>query len=369
VVLEYFGYKFDIPVSAKGPLAPSINSIIALGVAIVLALICTYYAMKRRSPYIAVVIGAAAFGLFIEFFDITMFNTYYYDPSYFMLFGKVPLTIVLCWGAIIYSAMRTSDYLDLKWYYKPIYDGMLALSIDLALDPVAVNLPLWVWQVNPQMHMPANFLGIPLANFYGWYAVVFCYSLLVRAGFRFYPERWRGGWTAAIVSVVAAPCAFVLFMIFLMTYYAMLTFAHWPESLILSILFGLNFFLVGIYLPAADHDDKPDLVSFVTPVMLHAFVMFSYYFGGLYKESNAAGEPSQTEGLIIFLPAIGVVSLIGFAWPFLDKLKQYFGHVKKITEGLDGRLHYIEPRSASTDPVEPIERVKLELAQHDQSGK
>ena len=37
--------------------------------------------------------------------------------------------IVVSWGGLVYGVMRTSDALRLKWFLRPIYDGLLAMLI------------------------------------------------------------------------------------------------------------------------------------------------------------------------------------------------------------------------------------------------
>lgn len=57
-----------------------------------------------------------------------------------MIDGLVPLCIGISWGVVIYTAMATSDRFGLPWYLRPIMDALLALTIDLGMDAIAIRL-------------------------------------------------------------------------------------------------------------------------------------------------------------------------------------------------------------------------------------
>src|SRR5262245_55182885 len=119
---------------------PSASTIVASLVGVAFFGLCLVYARREGHRQVLILIATALYGFLLEYLAIRENRKYQYAHFPVMLLGTVPLMIVISWGGIIYSVMRTSDHLRLKWYLRPVYDGILALSIDMSLDPVAVGL-------------------------------------------------------------------------------------------------------------------------------------------------------------------------------------------------------------------------------------
>lgn len=64
----------------------------------------------------------------------------------------VPLWIPIGWSFVVYVAMRTSDKLEADWRFRPVVDGLLALNLDLTLDPIAAHNGWWTW-TSVQYHL------------------------------------------------------------------------------------------------------------------------------------------------------------------------------------------------------------------------
>ncbi len=158
-----------------------------------------------------VLLVAMVYGLAIEILDLRMTHEYFYAHLPLMV-GKfpnwVPICIPLTWGAIVFTTMHTSNQLPLRWFEKPVLDGLLALFLDLAIDPVSASSLVvnklmqpcssgnfeagaangagaWVWCVAPEQG--AKYFGIPMANFFGWFCVVAAFSF----SFRFVIYRFK----------------------------------------------------------------------------------------------------------------------------------------------------------------------------------
>jgi Carotenoid biosynthesis protein len=99
------------------------------------------------------------------------------------------------WGVIIYSVRLFSDASSLPEWARPLLDGLLALNIDLAMDAVAIRLGLWDWGQGLQ----SQYFGVPYANFWAWFWVVFSFSVGLRALAR--PTRWAGRWLGPIGAI------------------------------------------------------------------------------------------------------------------------------------------------------------------------
>jgi hypothetical protein len=70
------------------------------------------------------------------------------------------------------------------------------LQIDLALDAVAIRLGLWDWG----QPLDWEFFGVPYANFWAWFWVVFSFSF----GYRLFARRtdWVGTWLSSLLALI-----------------------------------------------------------------------------------------------------------------------------------------------------------------------
>src|SRR5206468_6307272 len=114
--------------------------------------------------------------------------------------GGVPLAVVAVWAAVISCAMavavRRGSATPAR---RALAAAVLAIAVDLAMEPVAVRDGLWRWTP------PGAWLGVPVGNFVGWAVIVGSYTLGA--------ERWAGSdhvWlqagrrlALAVVSVLA----------------------------------------------------------------------------------------------------------------------------------------------------------------------
>ncbi|MTK63633.1 MAG: carotenoid biosynthesis protein [Methanobacterium sp.] len=118
---------------------------------------------------------------------------YYYNlPTFF--FGIVPLTTPISWSIIIYfSYTLTNLFLfgfggdkprkkdGSGYFYGMIIllsaiGGLIAMNLDMILDPVAVapQIAGWVWTSG------GPYFGIPIANYIGWFGVAAVAILIFR---------------------------------------------------------------------------------------------------------------------------------------------------------------------------------------------
>ena len=112
---------------------------------------------------------------------------------------------------IIYSAMLLSDQYRISWTIKPVFDAFTALVLDLSMDAIAIRLGFWNWGI------PFNqeWYGVPFANLFGWIAVVFTFSFIIRFIRTLNPKRFLKMTVAdtGIVSILeeelGVPCKMV----------------------------------------------------------------------------------------------------------------------------------------------------------------
>jgi uncharacterized membrane protein len=137
--------------------------------------ICLEHAWRRGWSEFWQLMAGVVFGLLLEWSTIEQFHFYTYGRFLLML-GGVPLAIGVAWGVIIYSARQFSDATSLPEWARPILDGLLALSIDLSMDAIAIRLGFWHWGID----INQQYFGVPYGNFWAWFWVVFFFSTGLR---------------------------------------------------------------------------------------------------------------------------------------------------------------------------------------------
>lgn len=134
-------------------------------------------ALRRgRLPFLELV-SAATFGILLEEGDQLLFETYHYSPDWVLVIDRAPVVIGLTWALIIAGAMRLTDALGVRRRYAPFVDAVLAISLDLAFDAIAIRMGLWTWRdIGPA----DGWFGVPAGNFYAWLFVTLGFSLVTR---------------------------------------------------------------------------------------------------------------------------------------------------------------------------------------------
>ena len=134
-------------------------------------------ALRRgRLPFLEL-LSAAAFGILLEEGDQLVFETYHYSADWILAIDRAPIVIGLTWALIIAGAMRLTDALGVRRRYAPFVDAVLAISLDLAFDAIAIRMGLWTWRgVGPT----DGWFGVPAGNFYSWLLVTLAFSSLTR---------------------------------------------------------------------------------------------------------------------------------------------------------------------------------------------
>ncbi|HSM38926.1 MAG TPA: carotenoid biosynthesis protein [Candidatus Limnocylindrales bacterium] len=134
-------------------------------------------ALRRgRLPFLELV-SAAIFGILLEEGDQILFETYNYSPEWVLVVDRSPVVIGLTWALIIAGAMRLTDALGVRRRYAPFVDAVLAISLDLAFDAIAIRMGLWTWRdIGPEQ----GWFGVPAGNFYAWLFVTLGFSLVTR---------------------------------------------------------------------------------------------------------------------------------------------------------------------------------------------
>ena len=248
-------------------------------------ILAAWLALRRgRLPFLEL-ISAAMFGLLLEEGDQLIFETYHYADAWILQLDRAPLVIGLTWALIIAGAMRITDALGVRRRWAPFVDSVLAISLDLAFDAIAIRMGLWTWR---EVGATDGWFGVPAGNFYAWLFVTWAFSVVSRWLRDAAKSRPSVEWLQLLVPIPA-------FVIFLFTLA--------PFSLVKPLVDstvggGLILFLIALagFLAAAawgvfgPHRGEPDgaataivdlRLAFVTRVAVHGFFLVALFVMGL----------------------------------------------------------------------------------------
>lgn len=160
--------------------------------------LCLRHAWQAGAPALLQLLAGVFFGVLLELATIRQLHAYSYGQFTLMVLD-VPLAIGISWGNLIYSAKTFTNATNLPNWAKPILDALLVLNIDLAIDAIAIRLGMWDWGQGLQ----AQYFGVPYANFWAWFWVVFSFS----AGFRLLDRpgpfwKWLAPFGAMLVGLL-----------------------------------------------------------------------------------------------------------------------------------------------------------------------
>ncbi len=154
----------------------SLYLVLELAVAISFILAAGAALRRGRLPFYEL-LSAAVFGILLEEGDQLIFQSYHYSADWLAVIDRAPVAIGLTWALILAGAMRITDALGVRRRYAPFADAVLAISLDLAFDAIAIRMGLWTWRgIAPDQ----AWFGVPAGNFYAWLFVAVGFSLMSR---------------------------------------------------------------------------------------------------------------------------------------------------------------------------------------------
>ncbi|AXG07089.1 carotenoid biosynthesis protein [Haloplanus rubicundus] len=216
---------------------------------------------------------AVVYGLILEKLVIVAFGAYTY-PAEAYLFDAlgVPLAIAFGWSAVIYAGTTTARAYGVPLPSLPGFVALYALHIDLSMDAIAIRVPFWTWTP------PGPWFGVPLGNFFGWFAVAFLFAgwfELLRRRVS-HPLALGGGtlvaalgtllvalelWTTFVESVALG--AGILLGLGLLSALALVrwspTFADRPARSAVAATLLFHLFFIGIFVVTGTHRTLPVL--------------------------------------------------------------------------------------------------------------
>jgi hypothetical protein len=236
--------------------------------------LCLHHAWKHGIAKLLRLLAGILFGVMLELATIRQLHAYEYGRFLIMVID-VPLCIGVAWSCIIYSSMEFSDASNLPFWARPILDGLLALNIDLALDAIAIRLGFWDWGQGLRF----QYFGVPYANFWAWFWVVFSFSL----GYRLFAHRedpvvtWLSPLMALIVGLggVLGSNAIIAFEV-----------PFESHKLFVVVTLFLALILVARMRPRFDKPSIPMLVFWI-PFLMHVYVLIAGAISGVILEPPA----------------------------------------------------------------------------------
>ncbi len=281
-----------------------------------LFIICLYFAYQKGPSHIAYLLGGVAFGLILEYVNVSNNMRYVYG-KFVVMFGSSPNDIPLCiglgWGVIMYCARLYSDALKLPLWGAAAFDALLAINIDLSMDAVAYRLHMWNWDWTATNENPltAGWFGVPFGNFYGWLLVVFLYSSLSRLLEKWAVRNRKNKFISTLIPVLAVIISQVALYTLLVYLSRFLSAQFGITSKHRFIFLLLTFLLIVINgwrkSPRSFQLSGLPFITWLIPIWFHLFFFVWLFAGGFYKESQwlvIVAIINLIIGFLIHLPII-----------------------------------------------------------------
>lgn len=271
--------------------------------AIISFLLLLYKERKNREIFESIIL-AFVYGLLLEIFDVYLSGSYSYGKEFFLQILNIPLAIAAGWAIIYYAARKTSECYGLKWRQTPFLMALIALSIDMAMDAVAIRIGFWSWRIP----FTEEWFGVPYDNFVGWLAVVWTFGLFInlsRQGFISEQKAKIIRYLAVIISPLLLSLQITLYVSLsailsgkftaneIIGFYARKDFgyAYYPEvQQVKAYFFGLIVLVLSAYLVRAVYLARKniggqfDVFSFVSIFLVHLFFLAIVLVEGIYRQ-------------------------------------------------------------------------------------
>ena len=235
-----------------------------------LFILCFHHAKRQGMAHLLRLLSGVIYGILLELATLRQLSAYEYG-HFLIMIGGAPLCIGVAWSCIIYSSMEFSDASSLPYWARPILDGLLALNIDLALDAVAIRLGFWTWGQG----LKFQYFGVPYANFWAWFLVVFSFSL----GYRLLAHRedWMVRWISPLMALIIGLVAVLGTNVF-----AQGTPLE-DHKLFLAVTFSFALIVVISMRPRFSRAPVTRLV-FLIPFIIHMYVLLAGLISGVIFE-------------------------------------------------------------------------------------
>lgn len=264
-------------------------------ISVILMVLCMVHALKSDRPK-QKVFELCCFVLAAALFEHVgvLGGNYWYSQERFMMFGLIPLSILMIEAVIMYSAMTLFEYTNMPKWSIIWFVGFLSTLQDMTIDPVYVNDTYvfdgiaqghWNWSI----YYEPTFFGIPFFNFSSWFFMTGLYAGMLLLGRHIY-EKKKKEWIevsypficAVLLIVALVPTAIILIK---PVYSDNATFLFWYELIALIFNMVCGIVLIAKYWKKMSPVDlkKDGLVIFGVPALLHIYDILVGFGLGIEK--------------------------------------------------------------------------------------
>lgn len=255
--------RFDMAPGRPPPMAPPVfvaNAVLALTA----TALCAVHAWPDRER-LALLGTGVVYGVLLEQLVILNFAAYHYPvDSYLITVADVPVVIGLGWAVILYSGLHLGERLGIASWRRPLFVGLFALHIDLAMDAVAIRVGFWTWTP------PGVWFGVPLGNFTGWFLVA-----------TLFPAAWLG-LRERLGPLARGPAAIVVSVAGLVAglegWDAVATTV--PRK---ALVLGGAVLVAAVVVRSEFSPRRPDRLPTVVPFLYHGFFLALLVGFGMYR--------------------------------------------------------------------------------------
>jgi hypothetical protein len=198
------------------------------------------------------------------------------------------------------------------------------MCVDLSLDPIAVEVGYWRYDVKD----PNSWFGVPFGNYLGWFGMVFWFSLSIRFAARRLRIETRPAWVQVLIPVVGAAAAVVPFGGSMWIYSKTIS-NTLAEPYIFFDFLLVVLVVLALILPVVPRTARIDPASIVAPMFFLIFQNAVLFLAPLLN----AGHPVQTEpSLVILTQILTAFVLLLYVWPALDTIEARFRRTVVATD-------------------------------------
>jgi putative membrane protein len=189
--------------AAEGSVTPNFTLLLATGVVFAIPVLAFIWWRFGGPDTVAFVIVSGLFTAIMDFISAFVAQNYEYPGQSrlwvftFIFFGWIGMCGSCLFIAEGIFARPGRDMLTQPqlWWVVPLATGLIAVVVDLFIDPVAVAIGYWVWYVQGNVYY-----GIPLLNFVGWFVLMF----LAPLAWVFIARRRHWGYTKKTLASLVA---------------------------------------------------------------------------------------------------------------------------------------------------------------------
>ena len=140
-------------------------AIISMISVILFALPSYYYLFKSTRNWLKIIISISILAYIIETIGILTGFPYtsfeYTELMGYKILGVTPIALPFAFVPLVIGAVYLAQNLRKTWKKIMLAVAILVIT-DLILDPAAVSLGIWIWEIN------GLYYGVPFVNFLGW---------------------------------------------------------------------------------------------------------------------------------------------------------------------------------------------------------